>query len=211
MQKRLIVIGPDDLIDIINRSTLSMYEIWYSGKERKARWEERYGCKWAGMNLENTGSTDTKLLVASKSPIARRSIISLAKKKCIKITGVIDRDAIIFESSSISQSTIIYPYAVISSFSKIGENTIISYGSLVGHGVNVEKYAFVSPHVKLLGDSSVGQDSFIGTVTVVLPGVKIGKRAWIGPNLVIGSHITDNTKVIMAGGRLRYLDNRNSD
>ena len=207
MRKRLIVIGPDDIIDIVNRNNLSCYDIWYSGKERKTRWEEKYECKWAGVNLEEGRRTGDKLLVACKTANTRRRIIEFAKKNSIEIIGVIDKDAIIFESSNISPSSIIYPSAIASSFSTIFENTIISYASLIGHGVCVENGGFISPHVRLLGDSIVGEDSFIGTGTTVLPGVKIGRKTWIGPNLVIGSDVADRTKVLMIGGRLRYVEN----
>ena len=207
MTRQIIAIGPDDLIDLIRRNTEGQFQISYSSKEPKLHWEQMYNCKWIGSDLACLNGKDLELVLANKMPAIRTRLFEEAKQYGLKVKGIIDKDSIVFESSSIDSSSIIYPGATVSSFSAIGRIAVISYGALVGHGVQVKDASFIAPSARLLGDVEIGARCFVGAGSTILPGMRVGEGSWIGPNIVISKNIDRNTRVIEIGGKLRYLEN----
>lgn len=73
---------------------------------------------------------------------------------------------------------------------KIGHNSFIWSGSIIGHHSNIKNHCWVSSGTAIGGNSNIDDLSFFGMNSTVGHFVKIGKSCFIGS----GSHITKNVK-----------------
>jgi acetyltransferase-like isoleucine patch superfamily enzyme len=83
--------------------------------------------------------------------------------------------------------------AQVSAGAVIGEGTIVSQYSYVGHDSNIGKYVFMAGYSGI-SNGSIGEYSFIGLKSVVLPGRSVGKNATIGAFSMVNKSIPDNAK-----------------
>jgi sugar O-acyltransferase (sialic acid O-acetyltransferase NeuD family) len=103
-----------------------------------------------------------------------------------------DKTAIISDSASIEEGTVVMQGAIIQSSVKIGKHCIINTGTSVDHDCIIHDYVHLAPRCTLCGNVEIGEGSFIGAGTVVIPNVRIGKWAVIGAGSVVTRDIPDN-------------------
>ena len=200
-----VIIGPDDLLDLFLENTKDYY-INYSSLVRKKFWEKYSSINWIGhdyLNVENIQNCE--YFLALKSNKKRHEIIHNILKKGGTISKLIDKSSRIFKSANIGKGVIVYPLVTISSFAEIDSYSVISYGTLIGHGVKIGESCFLAPNVKLLGDCKIGKFSMISTGSTILPGISIGDNCLIGPGITIMKNVPCNSKVVSINGSLRIL------
>jgi sugar O-acyltransferase (sialic acid O-acetyltransferase NeuD family) len=116
--------------------------------------------------------------------------------------------------------TAIHQSALLSSFSRVGEGSVVMHGAIIQAGVNigahciintrasidhdciVEDFVHISPGATLCGTVKVGEGSHIGAGATVIPNVKIGKWAVIGAGAVITQDVPDFVVVVGVPGRI---------
>lgn len=100
--------------------------------------------------------------------------------------------AVLSDTCSIKEGTVVMQGAIIQSCSEIGRHCIINTGASVDHDCKINDFVHISPHVTLCGDITVGEGTWVGAGTTIIPGVKIGKWCIIGAGSVVIRNIPDN-------------------
>lgn len=111
-------------------------------------------------------------------------------------------NAIISETSTIGEGTVVMANAVINPEAKIGKHCIINTNAIIEHDCIIEDYVHISPNVALAGNVIVEEGTHIGIGACVIQGVKIGKWCTIGAGAVIIHDVPDGVTVVGNPGRI---------
>lgn len=122
-------------------------------------------------------------------------------------SALIHSSAIISDTISIEEGTVVMANSVINSDTRIGKHCIINSGAVIEHDVHLEDFVHISPGATITGNVSVGEGTQIGAGATVIPGVKIGKWATIGAGAVIIENIPDYAVVVGNPGKIIKYNN----
>jgi len=125
---------------------------------------------------------------------ARQALYHSLKSKGFSLPSIAHPSAIISESVSICEGSVIMPNVVINADAKIGRGSIINTAAVVEHDCKIDDFVHISPKAALAGNVKVGKYSHIGINATVIQGVSIGESSIIGAGACVigdlGSHIT---------------------
>lgn len=142
------------------------------------------------------------------SPVIVSIGLNATRKKIVgKLSGIFGKAvhplAVISDTVSIDEGTVVMQGVIIQSDASIGKHCIINTGASVDHECVIEDFVHISPHATLCGNVTVGEGTWIGAGTTIIPGVKIGKWCVIGAGSVVTKDIPDN--VLAVGNRCKIV------
>lgn len=111
--------------------------------------------------------------------------------------------AIISTYARINEGSVVMQGAIIQSDVHIGKHCIINTAATVDHECIIEDYVHVSPNASLCGNVHVGEGTQIGAGSVVVPGIKIGKWSLVCAGSVVTTDIPDYC--VAAGNRCKVI------
>lgn len=114
----------------------------------------------------------------------------------------IHKSAIISDTSTVGEGTVVFAGAIIQPNTVIGKHVIINTGASVDHDNIIGDFAHISPKAALCGHVEVGEGSHVGVGALVIPKVKIGKWCTIGAGSVILKDIPDYSTVVGNPGKI---------
>ena len=142
-----------------------------------------------GPMIISIGSNRVRKLIAGRYPVTYHRAVHPS--------------ALVSESATLGEGTVVMHGAVIQADARIGRHCIVNTGASVDHECLIGDYVHISPHATLCGNVSVGEGSWIGAGAVVIPGVKIGRWCTVGAGAVVIRDIPDNT--VAAGNPCRVI------
>ncbi|WP_028043145.1 acetyltransferase [Candidatus Stoquefichus massiliensis] len=134
------------------------------------------------LNSDDDKYSNLYFFVAIGNNQMREEISKLLMKKGIIQPTLIHPSAVIDDSVSIGEGTVVMANVVINADTNVGSACIINTSSSVDHDCIIEDYVHISPGVHIAGT------------------VKVGKRTWIGIGTSIINNISLNEYVIIGAG-----------
>lgn len=67
----------------------------------------------------------------------------------------------------------------------IGEDCVISHGSIVGHGSRIGRGCHISNHNSINGNVTLGEECFLGSAVVIRPQTRLADRTVVGAGAVV--------------------------
>ena len=131
----------------------------------------------------------TPMIVSIGDNATRKKIVE--KLDC-KFGKAVHPSALISDTVTIGEGTVVMHGAIIQADSQIGRHCIINTGSQIDHECQISDYVHVSPNATLCGAITIGEGTWIGAGAVIITGVKIGKWSVIGAGTVVTKDIPDN-------------------
>ena len=153
------------------------------------------------LNIETSflGSEDTYeieeedyFLIAIGVTSIRKNVYENMLKRGAKFYTYIHSTAIIDSSATIGCGSIICPFSIVNSQSKIGKNCALNIYSSVGHDSSVGSHSILSPYASLNGDVQTGDNLFMGTRSTILLGSILGLNCIVSAHSVVKGKIGDN-------------------
>ncbi|MGX7668087.1 acetyltransferase [Flavobacterium pedocola] len=126
----------------------------------------------------------------------------IAQQLEVTFTTAVHPSAIVSESASLGEGSVVMPNAVVNAFSEIGKHCIINSGAIVEHDCKLEDFVHISPNAALAGNVNVGEGSQVGIGASVIQGVTIGKWAVIGAGTVVLKDVPDYAVVVGNPGKV---------
>lgn len=180
----IITCGEYDDIGIIDNGSGTGFEgVGVIGNDNDLPMLYKDGWEYAFITVGSVGNTRV-----------RRKLLQLAKDIGFTIPVIVDKTAVIANSSVLGAGTFIGKKAVVNAGSSIGECSIINTGAIVEHDCTIGDFAHISPGAVLCGSVVVGNDSHIGAGTVIRQQIRIGQRVVIGAGSAVVKDIPDDVK-----------------
>lgn len=114
-------------------------------------------------------------------------------QKCIdntlEIKTLIHPGAVISETATIAEGTVVMANAVINADTKIGKACIINTSCVVEHDNVIGDFVHISPLVACAGDVKIGDYTHIGIGSCIIQGIAIGSDSIIGAGSVVVKNI----------------------
>lgn len=177
------------IIDILQKSNFDTICVIDDNPKK----ESILGLKIMNANEFDFSNCDKMILSIGDNEIRKR--IS-DKLKYIQFATALDSKAIISSFSKIEEGTVVMPGAIINADVLIGKHVIINSSAVVEHDCVVSNYAHISPNASLAGGVVVGEGSHVGIGACVIQNVKIGKWATIGAGAVVIKDVPDYAVVV---------------
>jgi sugar O-acyltransferase (sialic acid O-acetyltransferase NeuD family) len=118
----------------------------------------------------------------------------------------IDGSAVISDSSSIGQGSMVFQRCIVQARAKIGDFTIINTAAQIDHDCLIGSFVHIAPACVLCGYVTVGDGANLGANTTVVPGVSIGKNVTTGAGAVVLNDLPDNCLAVGIPARvIRYF------
>jgi sugar O-acyltransferase (sialic acid O-acetyltransferase NeuD family) len=188
----------------INRSSKRWDEICFIDDDARMD-REFYGTRLCDFEsvLRDSDLSRVEVSIATGEPAVRRSIYEKLRSHNIKLANIIDDTAIVCDTATIGEGTIVTAFCSITSSAAVGKNVAINTKAIVGHDVRLGDHCVLSSLVNIGGASSVGENSYVGMGAQVREGIAIGRDVIIGMGSVVFSDIPDG--VIALGNPARPM------
>ncbi len=127
----------------------------------------------------------------------RRSILfNIVQSHGFEIVTLIHPSAVVSQSATLKEGSVVMPNAVINAKAYIGIGSIVNTGSIVEHECFVDDFAHISPKAALAGNVHVGKCSHIGLGASVIQNITIGENVIIGAGAVVIASIPNNCTAV---------------
>ncbi len=151
---------------------------------------------WDFPNLKFPGlfnfSSDELILSIGNNLIRKR----IADTVNANYYTAIHPSAIISSYSAIGEGSVVMGGALINADARIGKHCIINSHASVDHDCILNDFVHISPNATLSGDVFVGECTHIGSGAIIIPGKKIGTNVTIGAGAIVITDIPDNTVAV---------------
>jgi sugar O-acyltransferase (sialic acid O-acetyltransferase NeuD family) len=134
------------------------------------------------------------LIISIGDNKTRKKIAERLSSICFETA--VDASAVLSDTCTIKEGTVVMQGAIIQSCSEIGRHCIINTGASVDHDCKIHDFVHISPNATLCGNVSVGEGTWIGAGAIVIPGMKIGKWCIIGAGSVVTKDIPNHVLAI---------------
>lgn len=92
----------------------------------------------------------------------------------------------------------IQDFVVMQSGVRLGTDTFVAAGALLGNDTIVEPHTFIGAHAAICGKCVIGEQTFVGVNATVFPGTHVGRKCIIGAGAVIRRNVPDFTRCSVA-------------
>jgi len=148
--------------------------------------------------LDAGGIIGKTLICSASSPRFRRHVWNLYHDDHNFINCF--RSSVRYLRPDYGAGNVVFPDVSFDVFSVIGNNNVISAGSVIAHHCTIGSHNLFGPGVHLSGSVTIGDGNLIGSCVVVEPNVKIGNDCVIPSGTVVVKDLRDGTKITVRMG-----------
>jgi sugar O-acyltransferase (sialic acid O-acetyltransferase NeuD family) len=127
--------------------------------------------------------------------LRRRQLYERLALTKLALPSVRHRAAVVAESATLGDATVVFAGAVVNPGARLGVNVIVNTGAIVEHDVIVGDHTHISPGASIGGGVSVGSDAHLGIGCTIIQGLRIGDGALVAAGAVV-------TRDVPAGARV---------
>jgi sugar O-acyltransferase (sialic acid O-acetyltransferase NeuD family) len=140
------------------------------------------------------------VIVTIGDNLIRKKIVAKVKHAFAK--ALVHPSAVVSTYAKIGEGSVIMPGAILNSASEIGKHCILNTAAIVEYDCILEDFVHISPNVTLCAGTVVGEGTHIGAGATIIPGKRIGKWCVIGAGSVITQDIPDYSMVVGVPGKI---------
>lgn len=138
---------------------------------------------------------DEYFFCALGDAFAREMYTNIIKNKGGQLVSLIHPTSIINGNAVIGEGVLISAYSLVSSYVKIGDNTIIHPFCDLGHDTEIADNCTIESYSFFGGFSKVGHHTTIHTRSTILPHIVIGDNVSVGAGSVVIRNVKSGTSI----------------
>lgn len=142
------------------------------------------------------GPSETELFIAIGDNDRRAELSAEAADLGYRLPALMHPSAIVSETASVGDGTVLMPAIVINANSRIGRGCIVNTAATLDHDNALEDFVQISPGVHSAGTVRYGARTFVGTGAAIIPGISIGVGAVIGAGATVVRDVADGVRVV---------------
>lgn len=140
---------------------------------------------------------ETEVLIAyGQVNGSRLAIAEPILKAGYDLFSVIDTDATVSETASLSEGVTVNAQAYVGPGATLGSLVLVDSGAIVSHDCQLANGVTVAPNATLAGGVTVGRDAYIGSGATVLDHITVGKKAVVGAGAVVTEPVQAGATVV---------------
>lgn len=155
-----------------------------------------YRCRTLDEILIERRNEEIKAIISIGEPAVRKIVSEKLTKAGAKEISIDFSDNFNSSFSSIGDGTLLHEHSYVSVNTHIGKSCMINKYVLVGHDCRIGDYCVMSPKVTLGGNVNVGENTYIGSGALIRNGITIGKNVIVGIGAVVVKDIEDDFVVV---------------
>lgn len=187
MNKKIVIIGASGHGKVVaNIAKLNEYEeiLFIDDDTSKINCGD-YLVIGTSNKIDELIAQDYGFIVSIGNNEIRKKIYELLLIKNARLVTLIHPSAVIDESVSIGDGTVIMANVVINSNTVIGNACIVNTASSVDHDCIIKDYVHISPGVNIAGTVTIGYCTWIGIGTEISNNIEITDNSIIGAGSVV--------------------------
>ena len=147
---------------------------------------------------------DCEFLIAIGSPRSRKKIVeNFFNGEHFKFATLIDPLAVVGETVSIAEGTMICTGAILTVDIDVGRHSIININCTIGHDVKIKDFVTIAPNASVSGNIELGNCTEVGTNANLREKLVIKDGAMIGMGAVLTKDVEINH--VMIGNPAKFL------
>lgn len=155
-----------------------------------------YRCRTFEEMLSERNKDEIKAIISIGEPAIRKIVSEKLSKAGVEEISIDFSDNFNSSFSTIGDGTLLHDHSYVSVNSHIGKSCMINKYVLVGHDCKIGDYCVLSPKVTLGGDVTIGDNTYIGTGALIRNGINIGKNVIVGIGAVVVKDVEDDYVVV---------------
>ena len=191
MSKKLVIIGASGHGKVVaNIAKLNHYDdiVFLDDDSSKDKCGQ-YDVIGTSKNIDKYSVKNCDFVIAIGDNKIRSDIYNMLVKKKFSIATLIHPTAVLDETVTIGEGTVVMANAVINTSTKIGEACIINTSSSVDHDCIIKNYVHISPNVSIAGSVSIGEKTWVGIGSILVNNINITQDCIIGAGSVVTKDI----------------------
>jgi len=139
------------------------------------------------------------IIVTVGDNLVRKKLVSKVKHA---FAQAIHPSAIVSTYAKVGEGSVIMPGAIVNAAAEVGKHCILNSSAIVEYDCILEDFVHLSPNVTLCAAVFVGEGTHIGAGATIIPNKRIGKWCVIGAGSVITQDIPDYSMVVGIPGKI---------
>ena len=140
---------------------------------------------------------------------ARKRIVETLVAKGAQFVSLIHPLSLVADTAKLGAGVVIYPFAVVSNETVIGDYAKLNYYASAGHNVRLGKYCLLAPYATVNGFSVLEECVYLSTHSTVAPVVTVGTRSKVSANSAVMRDVPPDSMVYGIPGRVTRRVNLN--
>lgn len=145
--------------------------------------------------LEAGRYAGASVLTAIGAPAIRRTMAGLLERCRCDLASLIHPGVDLW-GVTVGAGCIVFEGATISPNVSIGDHSLVSFLTFLGHDVVVGSYCNVAPNATVSGRCVIGDEVYIGAGATLLPGVRVGDGAVVAAGAVVTRNVKSRETVV---------------
>lgn len=145
--------------------------------------------------------TNDRFLIGIGDINTRIRVVKRIKNEGGIFTSLLHRTAVIADSATIGEGTIVCPFALISADTMIGDFVLLNTYASCGHDSIIGNYSVLSPYATINGYVTLKDEVFLATHSTVTPRRTVGYRSKVSANSVVMRDVPERSLVSGVPGK----------
>lgn len=151
-----------------------------------------------------------KLIVSIGDNLIRKKVVKRLNNVSFHIA--IHPKAVVSSFSEIGDGTVVMAGAIINPATSIGKHCIINTGAIIEHDCVIKDFVHISPNASVAGAVTIEKGAHIGIGASIIQGIKIGKWSMIGAGAVIIEDVPNFAVVVGNPGKvIKIKENKSNE
>lgn len=150
----------------------------------------------------NYADNTTEFFVAIGNNQIREKVCLELAQCDLPLATLIHPKALVSTYSTIGEGSLICSGAVINPFCHVGKAVIINTSSSLDHDCVVDDYVHIAPGSRVAGEVKIGKGSFLGIASAVVQCLSIGEYSTLGAGSTLLSSIPANKTAVGTPARI---------